>query len=84
MFKIEKNIPIPKQSGGVKHGTPKIKAKGQPPKYPLKTMEIGDTFFTENVDVSNMRSATYACTVRHGKKFSVFKHGNGSRVTRVK
>jgi hypothetical protein len=64
---IEKNIPLPK------------KAAGTPRKSPIWSMEIGDSYLTDN------RHRGEYCYVANanGWKFTTRKEGDGFRVWRV-
>ena len=68
-FKIEKNIPMPTNRGPVS-------------RYPLKDMEIGDSFFVAGRDhaARNIRGVLQ----RHRpKRFSVRMQDGGIRVWRI-
>lgn len=73
MYAIEKNVPVPPRNAAINE-----KAR----KYPFPSMEVGDSFTTEDTKV---RGAAYQWgTVNGGKKFSVRKQGDGSfRVWRI-
>lgn len=76
MIKIDKNIPFPARPTG----------RGQPPKYPWKQMEVGDSFYIDQ-DSNKFRNSPNGCTRGLRKKgwlFSIRKEGTGSRVWRIK
>ena len=64
-MKIEKGVPVPR--GRIK--------------YPLKEMEIGDSFFVENVRVAPM--GVYNAARRYDMKITSRQEGNGYRVWRL-
>lgn len=69
---IEKNIPIP--TGG----------PGRPAKYPLRSMEVGDSFFTPtNIPESSRLSVLAAARNQRPKVFQTAKVEGGLRVWRV-
>lgn len=69
MIAIEKGIPIPNSGAG------------RTPKYPWRTMEVGDSFFAENV--RNVSAMAAAAMRRTGLKFTVRKVEDGHRIWRV-
>lgn len=50
-------------------------------KYPFKDMEIGDSFFIENID--SVPIATYNAATRIKMRAAIRKEGTGYRVWRV-
>ncbi len=75
MFEIEKGIPLPKQ----KHIGPK-------PKYPLKEMGVGDSFFVPGDNSRYNLSNNVSAAARHNapdKKFKTRTVEGGIRVWRV-
>jgi hypothetical protein len=68
-YKIEKNIPLPTD-----------KPKG---KWPFGEMEIGDSFFVGDRKPSSLGAMASQYGMRHKKKFSVLKDGEGYRVFRI-
>ena len=70
-YKIDKNVPIE----GLKHF-----------RYPMKLMEIGDSFFVPDHDLAkgyDPRRSAYRWGKRYGKKFSGLKVEGGIRVWRT-
>jgi hypothetical protein len=76
MFKIEKNIPIPKADRGP--------GPGRNEKYPWSEMVPGDSFFVPETKVSRIYGAAWKASKRHNVKFVVRKVGDGVRVWREK
>ena len=76
MFKIDKDVPIPKKRGG----------PGAQPKYPWHQMEVGDSFFAA-APLKAVLNAAGNWAHRHGVKFSgraVTEDGvKGARVWRI-
>ena len=69
-FKIEKGVPKPARAGYSK--------------YPLRKMEVGDSFFIETGDPSVIRSNVTIFSKRNpGYKFSTRKEGTGIRIWRI-
>lgn len=62
-----------------------LSGKGPKPKYPWRTMEVGDTFFVHNSDASRstMRCNAHQTGARLGRKFSVRKADFGTIIKRV-
>jgi hypothetical protein len=72
MKKVDKRICIPKDKSG---GSPK---------YPWKTMEVGDSFFAEDVGTSTLSAAANGYTKRNpGVKFTCREWEGGTRVWRI-
>ena len=69
-FKIDKGVPMPKRTG-----------LGSTPKYPWKSMKVGDSFHTGPRD--KPLGSVSAAGPRHGMKFSQRREGNGYRVWRM-
>lgn len=67
-IKIDKNVPIPKDSRGGKL------------KYPFDKMAIGDSFFSLS---KSARGAATIYGRRHEMKFSSREENNGVRIWRV-
>lgn len=53
-------------------------------KYPFGDMEVGDSFFAENIKTSCLANAAHQYGTRHNMKFTCRKEGTGSRVWRIK
>lgn len=53
-------------------------------RYPFGDMEVGDSFFVENIKTSYLANAAHHYGRRHNKKFACRKEGTGSRVWRIK
>lgn len=73
-YKVIKNIPVP---------PPKV----VPNKYPFNAMEVGDSFYVPDVDVTNINSLRQSCYYharRYGAKFRVINEGKGFRVFKIK
>lgn len=70
MFKIEKDVPMPK-------------SRTSRSKYPFALMEVGDSILVGNDKEKNARSACWTYGSRTGKKFSAIKVDGGVRVWRV-
>ena len=70
-FKIEKNIPVPKN----------LSLKGL---YPFPAMEVGDSFIVPVGCVPAVRGAATVYGKRHNVKFTCRKTSNGGRVWRIK
>ena len=70
-YKIEKNIEAPP----VKSGRYSI--------YPLRKMDIGDSFFTNDVPVEKLRAAATYFGFRNKRKYMVRKVDGGVRCWRV-
>ncbi len=68
MFKIDKGVLMLATSRGAA-------------KYPFREMDIGDSFWAEKT--SSVRGAAVSFGLRHGKKFSSRKEGDGYRIWRV-
>ena len=73
MFEVESNVPTPP----VNEGRPGHS------KYPLRDMEIGDSFGFPYDDVKLVRSAIGTYNRRHEGKFIVRKVDGGARCWRV-
>ena len=56
---------------------------GRPEKYPWRQMEVGDSFFAEEMPLK--RASTYAWEAgrRTGRKFACRRQENGVRIWRV-
>lgn len=76
MFKIEKNIPIPKADRG--------SGSGRNEKYPWSKMVPGDSFFVPQIKVSSIIGSAWRASKRHNAKFTVRKVDGGVRVWREK
>lgn len=70
---VDRGIPIPK---------PVVTTGGKTPKYPWRTMQIGESFFVKKPSYV-FRNYCYNTGVRCGRKFSCRAEGNGTRVWRV-
>ena len=68
MYEIEKGIPLAK-----------IVRHGKPSKYPWRTMEVGDSFFTPKIG-NGLTSAVSKIT---GRKFSRRTVDGGVRIWRI-
>ena len=71
-YVIEKNVPLVQKNGA-----------GRKPKYPLRQMEVGDSFVVPGGNVKSMRSAMRFAELRHGRKFKAQQQEGGVRVWRV-
>lgn len=70
-MQIDKNVPLPAAGAG-RHE-----------KYPMSSMDVGDSFFsTERRGLLN--AATQYQRITYGKRFTVRAEGNGFRVWRLK
>jgi len=72
MFTIEKNIPLP--------------ARARSEHYPLKDMEVGDSFLVPSNDKAKTAASVRSCSQRHrasGANFSVRMVAEGVRVWRT-
>lgn len=69
-YVIEKGIPLP--SGGA----------GRIPKYPFRSMEVGDSFFSVEKS-ARVSACQWARREGSGVKFVTAKEGNGLRIWRV-
>jgi len=75
MIKIEKNVPIPNK-----------KRSGRKTKYPFDKMEIGDSFFTDNILPIALYQAAHHWNKRSGNKYrwKAYKEGEfGARIWRI-
>jgi hypothetical protein len=70
-YQITKGLPIPKISAG------------RPAIYPFAVLEVGDSFFSDNQGVANVRSAACAFARNHKVRFIVRKEGEGARCWRI-
>ena len=72
MFKIEKDVALPKHA--------------RTSKYPFADMEIGDSFAAPNSTRQGLYTAAYnwAKAEGAGKKFIVREEGKGARIWRTK
>ena len=68
-FVIEKNVPIPLGHAAAK--------------YPLREMEIGDSFFVPGIGKASDFSASYMAGKRLGRKFTIRAVEGGIRVWRI-
>ena len=83
-MKIDKNIPIPDSRFGNKDG--------RPPKYPLKDLEINDSFlipYEEGIEKNKMHSRASGSIANFNKKYPEKKFvtrqiDDGIRVWRIK
>ena len=71
MIEIDKKVPMSDNRVG---------RKG---KYPFAEMEVGDSFFVEDVKSSAIRNLASTTGQRLGKRFSVRISGDGYRVWRT-
>lgn len=72
---IDKNIEMPDRPGS---------GGGSYPKYPWKTMDIGDSFlFPAEMKEQSVRSLPYEAGKTHGRKFTVRKTEEGFRCWRI-
>ena len=72
MVKIDKGVPIP-VSSKVRH-------------YPWILMEVGDSFFVENISegkFADFRSMASAAGRRYGRKYTTRREGTGVRIWRI-
>lgn len=62
-----------------------LSGKGPRPKYPWRTLEIGETFFVHRQDASRqtMYCNAHQAGARLGRKFSVRKADFGTIVKRI-
>lgn len=75
MIKIEKNVPIPNKRGS-----------GRKAKYPFSEMQIGDSFFTDNILPRALYQAAKLWNKRSGKdyRWKAYKEGEfGARIWRI-
>lgn len=77
MYKIEKDVPLPK------------KGSGRPRKYPFKDMEVGDSFFAKNDKgvTPILNRIQYLASIygrRYKYRFATRKVNNGVRCWRTK
>lgn len=72
MFKIEKNVALPKHARTCK--------------YPFADMDVGDSFVAPNTNRIALYAAAHQWTKRDatGKKFIVREEGNDARIWRTK
>lgn len=72
MFKIEKNVALPKNA--------------RISKYPFADMEVGDSFVAPNTARTALYTAAYQWTKRNASdnKFIVREEGNDARIWRTK
>lgn len=65
-YKVKKGIPMPH-----------LQYKGQPSKYPISTMEVGDCFYLKipRKRFDTVRRTLYSLARRHGRKISIRKVG---------
>ena len=68
--KIDKGIPVPNGSGAT-------------PKWPWKTMDIGDSFFAKDRKLSSFQPNAWRAGIRHGRKFACRTVEGGVRVWRT-
>ena len=66
---IENNIPLPQER---KRNS-----------YPYKSMDIGDSFFIDNIAMNIVCNNNYQTSKRTGMKFTARREGNGVRVWRI-
>ena len=66
---IENNIPLPQER---KRNT-----------YPYRSMDIGDSFFIDNIAMNIVCNNNYQTAKRTGMKFTARREGNGVRVWRI-
>ena len=76
MFKIEKNVPMPKNwmNSFERH---------RDRKYPFKEMEVGDSFLANGIKEKTVKSIAYAEGHRLGKKFACRTVDGVVRVWRI-
>lgn len=77
-IKIDKGVPVPAKYNGL----------GRAPKYPLRSMDVGDSFFVDGLDRdivgrNKLSSACSAMGKKLGMKFCVMKVDGGARVWRI-
>lgn len=53
-------------------------------KYPFGDMEVGDSFFMENIKTSDVSNPASHYGATHNMKFICRKEGSGARVWRIK
>jgi hypothetical protein len=70
MYKIEKNVPIPKTSG-----------RGRKTTHDLPDMEVGDSFFVENESSRYLAKLFYQKN-KKGYKLTARTENNGVRIWR--
>lgn len=72
MFKIEKNVALPKHA--------------RTSKYPFADMEVGDSFANPDTTRTALYTAAYQWAKQdgNGKKFIVREEGKGARIWRIK
>ena len=51
--------------------------------YPYKQMDVGDSFFAPDAQITVMCNLQYRMSKRTGMKFTARKEGNGVRVWRI-
>jgi hypothetical protein len=73
MFKIEKNIPIPVPTVGVRRSM-----------YPFADMAVGDSFEVVGKNARQFSGATNSAMKRYGFKFVTRSTESGVRIWRVK
>jgi len=69
MFTLERGLEIPDRKTG--------------PKYPYDRLELGDSFYIQDGDLSKLCNANYREWRRTGKKYTARKVENGVRVWRI-
>lgn len=69
MITVEKNVELPRER--VRNS------------YPFKLMDIGDSFFIDNVKMQIVCNANYRANKALNKKFIARREGNGVRVWRI-
>jgi len=75
MIKIEKNVPIPKKKGS-----------GRKAKYPFGEMDVGDSFFVDNILPRTLYQSAKSWNRRSGNdvRWKVYKEGEfGARIWRI-
>ena len=73
MIEVEKGVPMPSVC---------LNSRGRPRKYPLDTMDVGDSFFCSE-EKNAVASAISVGGKRLGRKFMQRKEGDGRRVWRI-
>ena len=71
-YVIEKNVPFVQKKG-----------PGRKPKYPLRQMEVGDSFLVPGGNLRTMRTMARIVGLQLGRKFKAQEQEGGVRVWRV-
>lgn len=72
MYQVEKKIPIP------------VKRGGNEPKYPLRTMNVGESVFIGDSPYKAVAQAVQYCQRKTKRRFTVRSVDGGVRVWRTK